>query len=461
MKDCGNIRELLSPYLENELAPDELTRVKGHLGECAECRAELELLRMTVGALRDLPELPAPAGILMGVRESLKPRPWHEHLRSLIFPTAARRVPLGALASVLVAFGIFLIYDRFPEVGKRPVVAPPVEEVTSVTEKKDAPPVFLDEARPQGETVADAGKDTSGSLPADGNVSPALGVTGGIAREAEERTVESAVSDRPVTVPAPAASTAPPRQEVAKNVPAPEPVAPPAMEMSAGRKNVEVEAQGEAEAPDTREAGKSPRPKAEDSYDYYRSDRDASPPPKALKKKTAAGAAPAERAASFADQGVRARSKALPPAAGADDAVVGMLEGVAALRESGSALPESERARLRGDFTEVLTVVSLDGGEVDQIRESLRQAGGKMLELRALDALTSQQLALPHQKRIPPTQTISQGWQIRAAVPRSSVDDFVASLEGESSLQLLHRTSEPLTWSQERGLQNFEINLIR
>jgi hypothetical protein len=98
---------------------------------------------------------------------------------------------------------------------------------------------------------------------------------------------------------------------------------------------------------------------------------------------------------------------------------------------------------------------------VDQIRESLRQAGGRMLELRALDALTSQQLALPHQKRIPPTQTISQGWQIRAAVPRSSVDDFVASLEGESSLQLLHRTSEPLTWSQERGLQNFEINLIR
>jgi hypothetical protein len=513
MKDCGNIRELLSPYLENELAPDELTRVKGHLGECAGCRAELELLRMTVGALRDLPELPAPAGILMGVRESLKPRSRYERLRSLIFPAAARRVPLGALASVLVAFGIFLIYDRFPEVGKRPVVAPPVEEVKTVTEKKDAPPVFLDEARPQGKTVADVGKDTSGSLPADGNVSPAVGVTGGIAREAEERTVEGAVSSRPVTMPAPTASTTS-RQEAAKSVPAPElperrdmplpaakerdaaparrelalegqpaaapqavappspaappkpppapePVAPPAMEMSAGRKNMEAEAQGEVEVSDTRAAGKSPRPKGEESYDYYRSDRDVSPPPGTLKKKAAAGAAPAERAASFADQGVRARSKALPPAAGADDAVVGMLEGVAALRESGSALPESERARVRGDVTEVLTVVSLDGGEVDQIRESLRQAGGRMLELRALDTLTSQQLALPHQKRIPPTQTISQGWQIRAAVPRSSVDDFVASLEGESSLQLLHRTSEPLTWSQERGLQNFEINLIR
>jgi len=515
MKECGKIRELLSPYLENELKPDELGRVKGHLEECAPCRAELELLRMTVSALRDLPELPAPAGILQGVREGLKPRPWHERLRSLLFPAPVRKVPLGALASVLVAFGIFLIYDRFPEVGKRPVIAPTAKEEATVAEKNDAPPVFLDEAKPREKTLPDTGKDVSEILPADGERSPTapVGVTGGITRDAEERRQAVAVSDRRAPTPAPTAS--PPRgEEKAKSVlmaelpermdmpapvakemdaapagpspalekqraskprpvappspaaplkppPAPEPVAPPEMKISAGRESVKATAKREVPASGTVVAEDPPRQSAAEFYDSYRSDRDASPSPGAVGEKTASKAAAAERAASFADKGTLMRSKALPPSVGTDDAVVGMLEGVASLGESSSALPEAERARVGVDVTEVLTVVSLDGGEVGQIRESLRKAGGRMLEMHSLDALTSQQLALPHKNRIPPTQTISRGWQIRASVPRSSIDDFVASLEGESTLQLLHRTTEPLTWRQERGLQNFEINLIR
>jgi hypothetical protein len=220
MKECGKIRELLSPYLENELGPDELGRVKGHLEECAECRAELELLRMTVSALRDLPDLPAPAGILQGVREGLKPRPWHERLRSLLFPAPLRKVPLGALASVLVAFGIFLIYDRFPEVGERPVIAPTAEEEAPVTEKNDAPRVFLDEAKPRKEAGPDTGKDLSEPLPDDGRMPPAapVAVTGGIAREAEERRREEAVSDRRAPIPVPTVST-PPVEGKAKSVP--------------------------------------------------------------------------------------------------------------------------------------------------------------------------------------------------------------------------------------------------
>ena len=143
MKECGRIRELLSPYLEEELGPDERARVEGHLHGCAECRADLELLRTTVGALREMPELPAPAGILQGVRRELAPRPWHRRLRDLLVPAPSRRMPLGALASLLVAFGIFIIYDRFPEVARPPVVAPTTEERGVAAPKKDAPPVVL------------------------------------------------------------------------------------------------------------------------------------------------------------------------------------------------------------------------------------------------------------------------------------------------------------------------------
>jgi len=56
------VQDLLSSYLDGDLSPQQRDEVEEHLASCAECREELEMLRLTLDALHDLPDLPAPAG---------------------------------------------------------------------------------------------------------------------------------------------------------------------------------------------------------------------------------------------------------------------------------------------------------------------------------------------------------------------------------------------------------------
>ena len=53
----GTLRELLSSYIDGEVSDSERSRVESHLSRCEECRQELESLRLTVAALRQLPEV--------------------------------------------------------------------------------------------------------------------------------------------------------------------------------------------------------------------------------------------------------------------------------------------------------------------------------------------------------------------------------------------------------------------
>jgi hypothetical protein len=129
------------------------------------------------------------------------------------------------------------------------------------------------------------------------------------------------------------------------------------------------------------------------------------------------------------------------------------------LREAGERDDESTSARQ--EVREVLTIVSFGDEEVRLLRESLAQTGGTLLEMKSLDTMMSQQVALPHQDRLPPNQTISRGWKVRALLPLSRADEFVALLEGRSELQLLERRTETSPWTGRPGTQLFEINLVR
>ena len=120
MTTCRECRDRLSPYLEGELESRVSSRLEEHLAGCAACGAELELLRLTVDGLRGLPDLPAPAGILEGVKEGIVPLPWHRRLVRALAGPGGKRLPLGAFATLLVAFGIFLLTERFPEFSQPP-----------------------------------------------------------------------------------------------------------------------------------------------------------------------------------------------------------------------------------------------------------------------------------------------------------------------------------------------------
>lgn len=115
-RSCRDVRADLSAYLDGDLDAGLTGETRAHLENCADCRLELDQLRLAVGALRGLPDLPPPAAILAGVRSRLRPEPWYRPLRVLRWWPLG--VPVGALATVLVVIGIALFQARYPDLSK-------------------------------------------------------------------------------------------------------------------------------------------------------------------------------------------------------------------------------------------------------------------------------------------------------------------------------------------------------
>jgi anti-sigma factor RsiW len=100
MKNCEDIRELLSARLDGELTAEEARLLDGHLASCEACRGELAELERTWKALGELSDVEVPAGLDQRViaRATGSKRP----------TSASRRIlrwvyPLSAAAAVLVA----------------------------------------------------------------------------------------------------------------------------------------------------------------------------------------------------------------------------------------------------------------------------------------------------------------------------------------------------------------------
>ena len=58
--ECQRVRELLSPYIDEQLSPAEMATVEGHVERCSACRDELEALRATTDLLHRVPMVPSP-----------------------------------------------------------------------------------------------------------------------------------------------------------------------------------------------------------------------------------------------------------------------------------------------------------------------------------------------------------------------------------------------------------------
>lgn len=69
---CKDVREILSPYLDGFLEPEEQRKVERHLESCPACQAQYADLRHTVELLRELPEVTPPAGFRKQLREQLE-----------------------------------------------------------------------------------------------------------------------------------------------------------------------------------------------------------------------------------------------------------------------------------------------------------------------------------------------------------------------------------------------------
>lgn len=102
---CKHCRDLLSAYLDGELAPSARERVGAHLEICAACRAELESLRVTAGLLAgvEVPSLTVDlaARVVERAAQPIRRAPrvsWRPLLRVLPRFAAAAALLLLALA---------------------------------------------------------------------------------------------------------------------------------------------------------------------------------------------------------------------------------------------------------------------------------------------------------------------------------------------------------------------------
>lgn len=456
---CGEVREILSPFLEGELAGEERSRVEGHLRTCESCRSDLDLLRHTVVALRELPELPPPAAILRGVREGMDGGGVRRRLAGFLSGWPRIGLPVGAAATLLVALGIALLYERVPEVRREPGSQRPSGTFSTAERADRAEPAGERQEEEDRERLMDEIAPAPPAEPA-----PALLPERKAARPAEDSLKKKAYKRAPpppmLEEPEGEAPPPPGREPAAP----PPDISPPPEDLDDVRTEADLPS-GKVQAPPRAlpEEPAAPSPGVRAPTEF-RQDQPSSSPP-STKVETAAEDAerappppPAVKTAKKKERREITR-KSLPSREGAGKEEFAAPQAVLGL--SGEMGAGNEGIASRQVQTEVLTIVSLvDGGE-DRLRESLARTGGTLLEMTSLDSAASQRVALPHQNRLPRHQEISRGWQVRALLPLSQAEDFIDALERQPELQVLKRETVPSGGISRPGTQNFEINLIR
>lgn len=119
---CEHIQDRLSAFLEDELDSGERGLVEAHLAQCLRCRQELALLRRTVSTLQSLEEIDVSPRLMAGIQAGIRARQrsrWRDLASWLFFPIHIK-VPLEALALVLITFGAVSLYRSAPELAQAP-----------------------------------------------------------------------------------------------------------------------------------------------------------------------------------------------------------------------------------------------------------------------------------------------------------------------------------------------------
>lgn len=119
---CEEIQDRLSAYLEGELEAAERRNIESHVEECVGCRQELALLRRTVSTLQSLEEIEVPPRLTAAIQADVNARGrfrWRQLASRLFFPLHIK-LPLEAMALLLVSLGVVYVYRSAPELAQAP-----------------------------------------------------------------------------------------------------------------------------------------------------------------------------------------------------------------------------------------------------------------------------------------------------------------------------------------------------
>lgn len=131
--NCDRLLAKLDDLVDGRLEEAEEVAARAHLERCPECRSELDRLQRLVSAARSLPRSIQPERDLWpGIEAEVRSQ---RVVRGGFGRPAARRLWLAAAAAAVLAASMTLAYLAGMERARpRSAQAPPVSEVTDVTE---------------------------------------------------------------------------------------------------------------------------------------------------------------------------------------------------------------------------------------------------------------------------------------------------------------------------------------
>lgn len=419
LRTCRDVRADLSAYLDGDLDAGLTGGTRVHLESCADCRFELDQLRLTVGALRGLPELPPPAAILAGVRARLRPEPWYRRL-----PDSRQwllGVPVGALATVLVVVGISLFQARYSDMSQTlpqghfpQAPAPPAREMptTPAPIATTAPATRSMVADRQAAAPARRNVRAKGSLD-----SPTLSHDGSRGEKfaARESSAVAGVDKQDRYRGTPAATV--------------ERVAP--TDLKAGVRKAEPL---QPSPPEPRVAA----------------------PKDALREESQ----PVENRAFVPSQSVIPETKpAAEPsfmAKGKESRVLfdRVTESAAGLRSAGIAVEKATRI-------EVVCLLPADGYTVEDIERLLRREGAGEIAVSVLEPRAVLEAFAPHRERLASLPEPSHGWAVTASVRWSGLSRLLEELNSRTYLRILEQPAAPTTLENPTVPRDLRITILR
>jgi len=149
--DHGEVRQLLSPYLDGEVSEREKTFVEKHLPSCQTCRDELESLRWTTGLLGQVATEPLPRSFTLR-RADVEPARKVPRLR-WAYPLLR-----GATVVTALLLMVTLAVDWGTGRSALPAGAPvQTRSIQSLQEGKQLPQESAPQVAPLATRVANAG----------------------------------------------------------------------------------------------------------------------------------------------------------------------------------------------------------------------------------------------------------------------------------------------------------------
>jgi len=111
MKKCEDIRELISEYIDGDLAGDLLSEFEEHISSCEDCRKELNDVKSIIAMLNDTPDEDLPLNFKDELHERLlEEKAKKKNVISLVFVKYSHI--FASAAGFLIIFTIWMVYNN-------------------------------------------------------------------------------------------------------------------------------------------------------------------------------------------------------------------------------------------------------------------------------------------------------------------------------------------------------------